>query len=161
MALHVRLQLHVDSVALAEVVEVRIVRIVARAHRVNVVALHQKDVSQHLVTREGTPIHGGCVVSVHALELHRTSVYKDRAVRANLGFHEPDLARTNVVTRFDDKRIQIGVFCGPCMKRRELKVYSREFIACAVCFFDRPKVCIVKRGRDGGELRISVLSQVT
>ena len=77
VALDVRLGHHVESVLVAEVVEVGIVRIMRQPHRVDVVPLHQENVLQHDFTRDGASIVVCRLMPVHALELDRLAVVKE------------------------------------------------------------------------------------
>ena len=103
--LDVRLALHVDSVAVAKAVEVRVVWIVACAHHVEVAPLHQLHVAPHLVPRNRPPVDARHVVPVHAPELDRTPVHENRAGLRKLDLAEADLRRAHVAALPCDERV--------------------------------------------------------
>ena len=90
--LHVRLALHVQAHPVAQVVHVRVVRIVRRPERIEIAALHQANVLRHLVARDGASVHRRGVVAVHALELDGFAVDQYLAVRRKAHALHPDLA---------------------------------------------------------------------
>ena len=110
--LYVRLGDHVDSVAVAEVVPEVVVRIVARAHRVDVELLEERDVLHHVRERDGASVVRIRLVAVHALELHGHSVDVER-VADDLLLLEADLPRADVIALLHDERVEIGVLGAP------------------------------------------------
>ncbi len=76
VALDVSFRHEVESIAVAQVIPVRVVRVVARAHRIDVQFLHPLHVALHV----GAAHHISAVrfhfVPVHALDQHRLPVHK-------------------------------------------------------------------------------------
>ena len=132
--LHVRLALHVEPVAVAQVVEVGVVRIVRRAHGVEIALLHEEDVLPHLLARHGAAVDGRGVVAVHALELQRLAVEQDLARRRQPHLAEADLARADVVALREDKRVEVGILRAP-----EAHVLHRRFHGTEVGVVERPR----------------------
>ena len=124
VAFHVRLGLHVEPVAVAEVVEVGVVRVVRGAHGVDVEALHQQHVAEHLLARHAAAVHGRGVVAVHALELHGAAVDPHRAGRAHLHLLEAELAGADVVARRDDERVEVGILRAPEARVGDVQVQA-------------------------------------
>ena len=124
VALHVRLGLHVEPVAVAEVVEVGVVRVVRGAHGVDVEALHQQHVAEHLLARHAASVHGRGVVAVHALELHGATIDPHRAGRTHLHFLEAELARADVLARGDDERVEVGILRAPEARVGDVQVQA-------------------------------------
>ena len=72
--LEVRLVHEVEAVLVRKVIPARIVRVVAQAHAVYVVALHELDVLDHPLVRNCVAMVRVHLVAVHALEQDRLSV---------------------------------------------------------------------------------------
>ena len=89
--LDVRLVDHVEAVAVAEVEPVRVVRVVRRAHGVDVELLHQPRVGLHQLAADRTSARVVVIVAVDAADLHRLAVHEQPAV-ANLDAAEADAA---------------------------------------------------------------------
>ena len=70
MALDVCFALQVNTILVAEIIEVRIVRIVGGTHVVNVRTLHQHNLTFHLLTRDNLTRQWVGIVSVYTLEFH-------------------------------------------------------------------------------------------
>ena len=123
--LDVRLGNDVDSVLVAEIVPEMVVGIVARADHVDVVALEEKDVLQHLRTRDGVTSVWRRLVAVHALHLHRDAVEKNLAVlhldAPDARLHSALIRRSVVVLLLDDEPVQVRRLCGPELRRIEVR----------------------------------------
>ena len=78
--LEVALGDHVEAVLVAELEEARVRRVVARAHRVDVVRLHQLDVAAHRGLGHRAPAVGVPLVAVDAAQQHAAAVDAQLAV---------------------------------------------------------------------------------
>ena len=100
VALVVGLVPDVEAVAVAEVVPVFVVGVVAGAHSVDVVGLHQLDVPFHILAAHHVASKGVVFVAVHALDGHGLAVDAQQAV---LDLHR---AETNLLlNRLDGNSI--------------------------------------------------------
>ena len=107
MALHVGLVHHVDAVVVVECIHARVVGIVARADRVEVVAFHQEDVLDHAFHGDGLAVDGVRVMSVGALEHHALAV-DEHLSAAVLYLAEAVLLRIDVAAHADVDGVEIG-----------------------------------------------------
>ena len=74
VALDVRLVDHVEPEFVTQVVELLGVRVVGRAHGVDVVALHHQQVGADVVDGDRPPVVGMDLVAVHAVDHHGDAV---------------------------------------------------------------------------------------
>lgn len=118
--LDVRLVDDVQAVSIAEIVEIGIVGIVARAHGVEVILLHQADVGLDVGTGDRFARAGVVVVAVDAVEFHRNAVNKE-FFAADL-----DFAKTHTDA--------------PGLDDRALRVAERQHERIEVRSFGRPAV---------------------
>ena len=92
MRLQVALIDDVKPIPIAQIKPARIVRIVAAAHCIHVVGLHQQDVANHRLHRHRPAEIRMMLVSIHALHLDRHAVYSEHAVD-DFDFSEAGLLR--------------------------------------------------------------------
>ena len=116
VSLDVRLGDHVDAVAVAEIIPEMVVRIMRRAHRVDVVALEERHVLHHVVERDRAATLDAALVTVHAVQLHGLAVHGED-VTDDLLLLEAYALHANVVPLLDYESVEIGVFGGPEMRR--------------------------------------------
>ena len=76
VSLNVRLIHHIESIFVAQLIEQRMVGIVARTHRIHVQLLHQFQVGHHDVPTLHMPQAVVMLVTVHALDIHRYPVHQ-------------------------------------------------------------------------------------
>ena len=115
--LEVALVDQVDAVAVAEVVPARIVRVVAGAHGVEVVALEQEDVLDHALERHGAAELGVRLVAVAALEDDAPAVDLQDAVD-DVHLLEADVERRGhrgalPGVRADHQTVEVRILGGP------------------------------------------------
>ena len=110
--LDVRLGDHVDAVAVAEVIPAVVVRVVRGAHGVDVEALEERDVLEHVVHRDGAPVVGAALVAVDALELDRLAV-EAHLVLHDLHVLEAHAAGPHVLAGLHHERVEVGVLRAP------------------------------------------------
>ena len=79
---HIGLRQHVKAVLVAKFIEKRVVRIVRRAHGVDVQLFHQPNVGLGFFARHRSTAHFTEIVAVHAANNHRFSIDEQRAVVA-------------------------------------------------------------------------------
>jgi len=77
---------NVEAVLVAQIVETRIVGIVARAHGVDVELLHQLHIATHFIHRNGFSVLRTVVVAVHAHHFHRLTIHQEHIA---IDFHIP------------------------------------------------------------------------
>ena len=70
MTLNVCLALQVDTILVAEIIEVRVVRIMRGTYVVDIRTLHQHNLMFHLLTRDNLTCQWVGIVAVHTLEFH-------------------------------------------------------------------------------------------
>jgi hypothetical protein len=100
---------HVQAEAVADVVEVRVIRVVRRAHRVDVVPLHQHHVGLDRRARHRLAPAGVVIVAVDAFHEHGLPVH-EQLVAAHLHPPEPDRERHGihlVAVRVDQRDRQV------------------------------------------------------
>ena len=147
MRLHVRLGDEVDAVLVADVVPESVVRIVARAYRVDVVPLHQLRVAQHLGARHGAPVLGTRLVPVHTLELDRLAVHVEHLAH-DLLLLEADALRADVVATLQHKRIEIRFLRAPKIGILYLEIQScccTLVVSHAITSTHLLELCVVQR----------------
>ena len=74
MRLDVRLANHVHSVAIAQIIPQRAVRIVAGSNRIDVVLLHQFEVANHRLPGDNESALGQELVSIDHLDINGLSI---------------------------------------------------------------------------------------
>lgn len=127
--LDVRLVDDVQAVSIAEIVEIGIVGIVARAHGVEVILLHQADVGLDVGTGDRFARAGVVVVAVDAVEFHRNAVNKE-FFAADLDFAKthtdaPGLDdRALRVAERQHERIEVRSFGRPAVRARTSRSIS-------------------------------------
>jgi hypothetical protein len=108
MALHVRLVQHPQSQLVAQVVEDRVVRVVRRAHRVDVGRFHHPQVAPDVLGGHRRPTVRVVIVPVDALDAHRLTGEQQLAVndphRAKADGQAGDLDHATVRIEQPDKR---------------------------------------------------------
>ena len=121
MPFDIRLGHDVKTVAVAKIVPESMVRIMARAHGVEIVALHKLNIPDHLVERHGSSVNGTRFMTVYTSELDFSAVHVNR-VADNFLILETDAAHTYVVALSDDERIEIRLLRAPKARlKQELK----------------------------------------
>ena len=125
VALDVRLGDHIEAVFAAQLQKPRGVRVVARAHRVDVVLLHQDQVALRLLAADRVAGHGVAVVAVHAAQLDLHAVEVEHAA-ADLDLREADLLLDDLVRRREAERVLHGVLRVPKLRalHREHRVFA-------------------------------------
>ena len=88
------------------------VRVVARAHRVDVVALEERNIPQHVVKRDRAAVLGVCLVTVHPLELNLPSVHENR-IAGDLHLLEAYLPRANIRSLLHNERVEVRLLGAP------------------------------------------------
>ena len=130
VALQVRLVQDVEPVLVAEVVERGIVRVVARADGVDVVAFHEADILDHPFARHEVAFVGVDLVPVDALEEDRLSVHADAPAQ------QGDLAESHAErqplenipgrrTELDGQRVEVRILRAPETGRRHAQLRIR------------------------------------
>ncbi len=123
--LDVRLVDDVEPVLVGQLVPARVVRVVARAHAVDVGLLHQRDVAPHGLQRHVPAGERIVLVAVHAPEAHGHVVHQQQPA-AHLHPPEPhpphdDLRRVAAgVEQREDQRVEPRRLRGPQRRRRHL-----------------------------------------
>ena len=112
VSFHIRLADEVKSVFIAEVIPAIVIRIVARAHRVDIVALHELNILNHHIKGNGASVFRRRLVAIHALKLNHLAINKD-CVPDNLLILESDALHTDIIALTDNERIEVGRFCRP------------------------------------------------
>ena len=114
---HIGFGHHVEAILVAEVIPVRVVGIVAGAHRIDVELLHELDILLHALARNHIAAVRVEFVAVHALDQDAFAV--DQQVGA-LDFHFAEtgvemqgLQQLAPVVQFDVQPVQIGIFGAP------------------------------------------------
>ena len=141
VTLHVGLGQHVEAVLVAKVVEHRIVGIVARAHGIDVQALHGLDVLFNLSRCDGTAVDGREVVAVHTMKHHALAVDGQRAVAADFHPAETHLAASAVdditvlVLQRQHQVIEVGCLGAPQFRgvHRQHKTQAGGHRLAALC----------------------------
>ena len=119
--LDVRLVDDVQAVGIAEIIEIGIVGIVARAHGVEVILLHQADVGLDVGPGDRFARAGVVVVAVDAVEFHRNAVNKE-FFAADL-----DFAKTHTdAPGLDDRALRVAE---RQHERIEVRRFGREDFA--------------------------------
>ena len=112
MGLYIRLVYHIESVFIAELIEIRNIWIVTCPYGVDIVLFHQRHILDDLLTADGKSCHGVRVVSVHSVELDRHAIdVHDFILYGYLPDTNPvcyDLSGTS-----DDDSVEVRLFCIP------------------------------------------------
>ena len=115
VALVVSLGHHVEAETVVQVVEVRRVRVMAGADRVDVVLLHQREVAHELLLADDRAGHRVAVVPVDAVELDRLAVDLDHiAIHADLA--DADERGDDLVRGGVHDGVQVRRLGGPQMR---------------------------------------------
>ena len=119
----IRLVQHVNAQLLAQLVEIRRLRIVAGAHGVDVVALHNRHVAQNMLARRIRAGIAAALMHVHAAETNGFAVEQHDLV-AHLDFAHAHAARDGFLSAGEDQRVQFGRFRRPQRRRVQRKLAS-------------------------------------
>ena len=173
MDFEIRLIDNVNAVFIAQIIPVRTVRVMRRAHGVDVVLLHDADVCLHDLARHGVPVFGVRLVAVDAAQGNRLPVDSDEvgvaraalkpAACIRLVGHFAETYLTAFVDRFlaarlrQHQRVEIRVFGAPLARGFDnaaqgdaLRFACRKYrVRCIRRPCDRLPVRIVKLRRDG------------
>ena len=118
--LDVRLGYHIETVAVAELIPVGIIRIVAGSHRIDIELLHQLDILLHPLIREHIASVGIQFVAVDALDQDAFAV--DQQVRtfdlhlAETGVEMQRLQTFLAFIQADVEPVEIGIFRAPLVR---------------------------------------------
>ena len=93
MGFEIRLADDIQSVAIAEVIPERTIRIVARPDGIDVVLLHQLDIANHRFTSDDVAAFRQELVSINSLEIDGLSIQEQAPIP------DLDLAKANVQRR--------------------------------------------------------------
>ena len=173
MDFEIRLIDNVNAVFIAQIIPVRTVRVMRRAHGVDVVLLHDADVCLHDLARHGVPVFGVRLVAVDAAQGNRLAVDSDEvgvaraalkpAACIRLVGHFAEAYLTAFVDRFlaarlrQHQRVEIRVFGTPLARGFDnaaqgdaLRFACGKYrVRCIHRPCDRLPVRIVKLRRDG------------
>ena len=112
VALIVRLVHHIEPVLVAELVELRCVRVMACPDRVDIVLFHQAQVPVHLFQADRKAGHRIAVMTVHAVELDLLSVeVKDTVPDSHLA--QTQAVRDDFLLRLDDQGVEVRILRAP------------------------------------------------
>jgi len=140
VALDVRLIDQVDAILVAQFVPAGMVRIVAGAHRVQVVLLDQADVLQHRGLVDRLALQRVVLVPVHAAQHDGHAVHQDLA-GANLDLAKAHAAGSDLgdcpgaVAQLPDERVEVGLLSVPLHRRTDRAAQTE---------------CALLSGRDNG-----------
>ena len=152
VAFNVCLVHHIDAVIIVKGVHTRVIRIVARADSVEVVAFHQEDIFYHAFHRDGFTIEGMSVVAVGSFEHDALAVDEDSAV-AVLYLAETVLLCVDIAANADVYGVEVRGFCCPKL----WVAYFKGEVSVADAFFDACDLqygCLHSRARRVHELHV-------
>ncbi len=129
--LDVRLVDDVQPVTVAEVEPVRIVRIVGRAHCVDVELLHQQYVLLHRCACDHAAVRIVVLVPVDPGDQHGLAVHEQLAI-VNLDAPEAHRGRDRLPVRADLERVQRRILCRPQLRGAYL-TFEPPVLECALC----------------------------
>ena len=118
MTLDVRLAHHVETILIAELIPLRIVRIVRGTHGIDVELLHHLHILHHLTDAEGSAVYGIVFLSVHTLDGDGYTVYQKLSVLHFDGTETERLSHTLLystipVGSIDDEGVEIRTLGAP------------------------------------------------
>ena len=149
--LHVRLVNDIESIDVSELIDAALVRVVRRAQRIDVIALHRDDVLLDLFRVDGTAAIAIELMTVHALEDDALAVDLHQAI-FHFEFAEADVLRDDLDERarriadFEQCAIEIRMLGAP-----ELRVLDLER--------ERRLVAVRRRFRIGNGLAVCVVER--
>ncbi|CAB4691239.1 unannotated protein [freshwater metagenome] len=126
MALDVGFVYYVEPEFVTQLKQARIVGIVRRANRVDVVLFHQHEVGAHVVVGDRLAARGVMVVAIDSEDPHRLTVHKQLTI-AHLNMAKPNQLRVYFANRLvrtqqlDNHAISIGVLGRPWRNIGNLK----------------------------------------
>ena len=131
VALYVGLGQHVDAELVAEVVEVGVVGIVARADGIDIEALHHQQVLLRLLVGHGASALGAEVVAVHAVEDDALAVDQQGAVGTHRHLTQAHLAAAHVkhlvaVLQSDDEGVELRLLGVPQARVGDAQAAQRD-----------------------------------
>ena len=154
MRLHVRLVDDIEAINVGEVVDAALVRVMRRAQRIDVVALHRDDVFLDLARVDGAAAVAVELVAVDALEddalaidLHDAAVHPELAETNVLRDDLDELARR--VAYREERAVEIRMLGIPELRARDGKRkrgrFARRRVLCLCNDFARR---VIERERD-------------
>ena len=141
---------HVQPQLVAELIELRRIRVVRRPDGIYIVAFHLREVEPHFVQRRVVPGVRVAVVAVHALEFYRGSVQLNNAVLNTYPAESHTLAdglaacvysQAIEVRRFGIPELRVGYFHG------------NSFAACRRKVRNQPAGIVVESAFCGASVR--------
>ena len=106
MALVIRLADHVEAQPVIQIVEMRRVRVMAGADRVDVMLLHQLQIPHDLLLRDHRPGHRIRVMPVHAMQRDPLPVHPQHTALGR-DLADADMIHNRLAGRLDHNRVQV------------------------------------------------------